>query len=56
MSEQYCPYCGEALTNADDITGDGEALYCARCGQRVEFFDVLEEAEWRREKERDVSG
>ena len=45
MDEYRCPYCGEVLANADDITGDGEALYCANCGQRVEFVDALEEAE-----------
>ena len=49
-NELNCPYCGSELTDAD-ITRDGEALYCADCGHRVEFFDVLEEAEWRRARE-----
>jgi len=45
MSEYRCPYCGSPLTDAD-ATCDGEALCCADCGERVEFFDVME-AEWR---------
>ena len=45
-----CPYCGSELTDAD-ASRDGEALYCADCGQRVEYFDMLEEAEWRRDKD-----
>ena len=50
MSEYCCPYCGSELIDAD-VIHDGEALYCAGCGRRVEHFDVLEEAEWRRDKD-----
>lgn len=39
-----CPYCGSPLGN-DDTTRDGEALWCADCGMRVEYFDALSEAE-----------
>ena len=49
MSEYCCPYCGSELTDAD-TSRDGEALYCADCGNRVEFFDALEAAEWQREQ------
>lgn len=38
--EYRCPYCGSLLATAD-ATRDGEALHCADCGQRVEFFDAL---------------
>jgi len=41
MSEYRCLYCGSKLTDAD-ATPDGEALYCAECGEQVEFFDALE--------------
>ena len=46
MSEYHCPYCGARLTDAD-ATGDGEALYCAECDERVEIFDALLEVERR---------
>ena len=41
MGEYRCPYCGLELTDAD-ATRDNEALYCAECGEQVEFFDALE--------------
>ena len=45
MSEYRCPYCGSPLTDAD-ATRDGEALYCAECGTRVEFVDVADNVRW----------
>lgn len=40
VTEYRCPYCGSPLTD-DDTTRDREALYCAECGERVEFADIL---------------
>jgi len=39
-----CPYCGSPLGN-DDTARDGEALWCADCDMRVEYWDALSEAE-----------
>lgn len=36
-----CPYCRQPLTDAD-VTRDDEALHCADCGNRVEYFDAIE--------------
>lgn len=44
MTEYRCPYCDAWLTD-DDVSEDGEALYCSVCGQWVEFFDAMEEAD-----------
>lgn len=41
MTIYTCPYCHAPLTDAD-VTRDGEALRCAECGERVEYFDALE--------------
>ncbi len=35
-----CPYCHLPLTDAD-VTKDGDALWCADCTQRVEYFDAM---------------
>ena len=40
MTDYRCPYCLLPLTDAD-VTRDGDALYCADCGLRVEYFDAL---------------
>ena len=39
-----CSYCGSPLSD-DDTARDGEALWCADCGMRVEYWDALSEAE-----------
>lgn len=36
-----CPYCHLPLTDAD-ATKDGDALWCADCAQRVEYYDAIE--------------
>ena len=41
MNEYRCPYCGSRLTD-EDVSRDGEALYCSGCGERVELFDAME--------------
>lgn len=40
MTDYRCPYCHSPLTDAD-ATRDGDALKCADCGERVEYFGAL---------------
>ena len=37
-----CPYCGSPLSD-EDLTRDGEALWCSDCEECVEFVDAEEE-------------
>jgi uncharacterized Zn finger protein (UPF0148 family) len=39
MVDMRCPYCGSPLTDGDN---KGEGLFCAECGEVVEFVDAWE--------------